>query len=63
VTDIDQLAALSCGHSCALAKPRGMATNGPCHCLDGLTLDQRVRVREALALLRKLAGLGPKARP
>lgn len=55
--DADRLAALSCGHSCALAKPRGMATNGPCHCLDGLTLDQRVRVREALSILRKIAGL------
>ena len=55
--DADRLAALSCGHSCVLAKPRGMATNGPCHCLDGLTLDQRVRVREALEALRKMAGV------
>lgn len=57
MTDIDELATLSCGHSCALAKPRGMATNGPCHCLDGLDAIQRLRVREALLILRRLAGV------
>ena len=44
MTDIDHLAALSCGHSCVLAKPTGMATNGPCRCLDGLSMERRVRV-------------------
>ena len=33
--DLESLASdirssVSCGHSCMVAKPRGMATNGPC---------------------------------
>lgn len=55
---VAELAALSCGHSCVLAKPRGMATNGPCRCLDGLDdPHRRARVRRAIALTRGLAGL------
>jgi len=39
---------VSCGHSCVVARPTGMATNGPCHCLDGLPRDKRTRVQHAL---------------
>lgn len=56
-TPLERLADFSCGHSCVLAKPRGQATNGPCRCLSGLDVIQRLRVREVLAILRNLAGV------
>ena len=38
-------------HSCYLEKPKGQGTNGRCHCLDGLKVNQRMKV---LRLIRRL---------
>ncbi len=43
----------SCGNSCVIARPKGMATNGPCHCLDGLSPSDRVRIRAAFVFYRE----------
>jgi hypothetical protein len=51
----------SCGNSCVLSNPKGPATNGPCHCLDGLAMIERYRV--GLALLTYRDALRGKAKP
>jgi hypothetical protein len=50
---MSELAQLSCGHSCVVAKPEGMATNGGCRCLRDLPDEQRRRVHRALMLYRQ----------
>ncbi len=42
----------SCGNSCVLAKPQGMATNGPCHCLDDVPRPLRSHVQRMVLLGR-----------
>ena len=42
-------------HSCIIRKPRGMGTNGPCHCLDALRYNDQEKyyeVRRALSAYR-----------
>ena len=38
----------ACGHGCWLGEPIGMATNGGCHCLEGLERENRLRVQRVL---------------
>lgn len=47
---------MPCGHSCVIDKPKGMATNGPCHCLEPLEGTPAVyhEVRRALMERRRL---------
>lgn len=50
---MSELAQLSCGHSCVVAKPEGMATNGGCYCLEDIKdHGKRRRVQQALFLYR-----------
>lgn len=37
-----------------LGKPNGVATNGGCHCLDGLDFERKRRAQSALYAYRKL---------
>jgi hypothetical protein len=47
-----------CGdHSCIIAKPRGMGTNGGCRCLKEMSFETRVRVGKAIQTLKALAGI------
>jgi hypothetical protein len=70
MTDIDEIKAriakrtaeavaslheLSCGHSCIIAAPRGMATNGPCHHADFREMD-RAEYRKVIQALRLYRG-------
>ena len=52
---LTELRMLGCSnHGCAVWPPTGMATNGPCHCLDGMDPNDRVKVRRALSIMRAL---------
>jgi len=42
-------------HGCLIEEPKGMATNGPCRCLDGLSKENKLVVKRALAFYRKYA--------
>jgi len=46
-------APVACGNSCIIAHPKGMGTNGPCHCLDGLPVPQRHRLMNAFFYYRQ----------
>ena len=51
-----RLSDLACGHGCDLAKKLGMAPEGACHCLEAVAPQlQRLRLRQALRLLRDLS--------
>lgn len=45
---------LGCGDSgCLIERPKGMATNGGCRCLEGITSpERRVKIRQAIHVLR-----------
>jgi hypothetical protein len=46
---------LGCGDGgCVVEKPRGMHTNGGCHCLMALDMGDRVRVMKRLRALRRV---------
>lgn len=34
-----------CGHGCIFGRPRGMATNGACHCLSRYSEDREAELR------------------
>ncbi len=47
-------ALVSCGNGCVIAKSSGgMATNGGCHCLEGLSASDRLNAMRALATYRE----------
>lgn len=51
----EDLADMACGHSCMIASPRGMATNGGCHCLEGVVDHElRRKIHRALQRYRRL---------
>ncbi len=56
MTDLEHLRALGCASNlCPIAPRGGQRTSGPCRCLDGLDAIARLRVRQALALLHRMA--------
>lgn len=66
----DELAALACGDGgCVIQRPRGMHTNGGCHCLATLEPYERARITKALWRYRQIvdvlanAKLIPKDEP
>lgn len=44
---------LPCGHGCILGKPKGMATNGRCRCLDFLEQRDRHKVNEIIHYIKR----------
>jgi hypothetical protein len=41
-----------CSHGCILGKPKGMATNGGCKCLDFLSTADRLKVTRMMYYIR-----------
>ena len=43
-----------CGaHGCIFAKPKGIGTNGGCGCLDSLSVESRMRMRQNIQILKE----------